>query len=361
MSFNPWDAVKVAVGVVLPPVGVALAADAALNNGDAYKTMTGQETSGQPNVFEDQMAAGQTNFTPQTYNPDYLDYGRTQNGAADMSQYGINAANAANRGMGWADAQARLGRDPQAPENQQLSDLEAQTRGGDQAGALQLSRENAMGVSQPMQLLQNAAQGQSPSEAAYLMQSGLNTSLAQQQAIAGGARGAGGIALAGQNMAANNASLNNQAFTQAGALRANEMAAARGAYSGAMNQATDQYGNLSSTVRNQDLTRLAQADQVGQFNSTNNDAYKVAMGGLANNYGQTGAQYYGLAQKPMESQLQGDTAYQNIAADSFNKAQGLAAGINTSNAQEAGKRSDKAVDFTGTLISTGGKIAAGAA
>lgn len=250
-----------------------------------------------------------------------MQYGGYVGGAEDMSNLGL-------RGMGWAQGQASQNRGAQAIEDQILSDREAGMRYGDQLGALQLHREAAMGLA--------------PSQAAYLMQSGLDRSLANQQSMAAGARGASAIAMAQGNAQANNAALQNQAFTNAAAMRAGEMAQARGAY-----------GDLASGIRGQDLNRLGMGNQMSQFNAGLNDQYRLGMG-------QLGLGYYNAAQRPHDAQLSADTSAYATSTGSSDYSKGLAA-------QEAARRSanrradiDKAVSAGGTFLGAIGGALQGA-
>lgn len=202
-------------------------------------------------------------------------YGGYPGGAADMANLGL-------RGMGWAQGESMRDRGATAVEDQELSDREAQSRYGDQAGSLMLAREAAM--------------GQAPSQAAYLMQAGLDRSLANQQAMAGGARGAAGIALAQGNAQSNAAAVQNQAYTQAGAMRADEMAGARGLY-----------GGLAGQQRQQDQNRLGMGNEMSRYNAGANDQYRMGMG-------QLGLGYYGASQRPYESQFGGDVQMQGYRA-----------------------------------------------
>lgn len=268
----------------------------------------------QGNAITRPAGSGNGGYPAYQVQPQY--YGGYEGGANEMSGLGLT-------NMNWAQGQAMQNREAQAVEDQVLSDREAQTRFGDQAGALQLHREAAMGMA--------------PSEAAFLMQSGLDRSLANQQALAGSARGAAGIALAGQNAQANAASMQNQAFTQAGALRAAEMAQARGAY-----------GDMSNQVRGQDQNRLGMGNQMSQFNAGLDDQYRLGMG-------QLGLGYYGASQRPLESQLGADVSTQGMQADSYNQAQSIKAGVD----QAARDRSDRMADRWIQAYGTGLQIVGG--
>ena len=94
-------------------------------------------------------------------------------------------------------------------------------------------------------LQRGAAQGNAPSQAEQLMSRGMDDAVRAQSALAGGARGPGGMASA-QRMAGENAAMAQQGITsQMGALRADEMAKAR-----------DSYAAGTSQIRGQDQSRL---------------------------------------------------------------------------------------------------------
>lgn len=81
-----------------------------------------------------------------------------------------------------------------------------------------------------LDLERQAAYGQAPSAAQIQMQQGLGQALANQQALASSARGAGAMGVAQANAAQGAASLQAQTVGNTGALRAQEMAGARQAY-----------------------------------------------------------------------------------------------------------------------------------
>jgi hypothetical protein len=189
-----------------------------------------------------------------------------------VGQYANNAA-----GMGgsfWQEAQDPYG--SMAYENQELSNREAQSRDYDQAGAMELAR--------------GAAMGQAPSAAAYQMQAGLNAAGAQQAAQAGGARGAAGLAMAQGNAASNVANMQQNAFTAAGQLRAQEMAEARGLY-----------GGLAGQMRQQDQNRLGMGNQMSQFNSTIGLQRQMGFGNMALGANQ---QAYGIYNQADQNAIQ---------------------------------------------------------
>ncbi len=184
-----------------------------------------------------------------------------------LTNMGIAGTSAAGSNANWWQKYAGTNHGPSVVENQQLSNNESATRGGDEAGALQLQREAAMGYA--------------PSQAAYQMQDGLNQSLAAQQAMQGSARGNAGIAMASANAASNGAALQNQTYNQAAALRAQEMATARG-----------MYGGLAGDVRTRDQSRLGMATDVDKFNATDATNNRLGAGDLGAKYGNLGLGYY---------------------------------------------------------------------
>lgn len=273
---------------------------------------------------------------PQPYNAPTPQYGGYEGGAYDWSQIGLTRMGQANRAQQYAQ-QGMMGyRGPQARENQTLSNREALTRGWDQAGALQLSREAAM--------------GQAPSQAAYQMQQGLNQAQASQAGMAGGARGAAGLALAQGNAAANTANLQSEAYNQAAQLRAGEMAQARG-----------MYGQLAGQMREQDLARLQMGNQMGQFNAGLNDQYRLGMGNLSNQLRNQDVEWYKAAMAPHQSQFAGDTAAYNTLAGSYDASQALNAGITQAQIDAKQRAQDRMWALFGTLIQAGGKAGAAAA
>ncbi len=258
-----------------------------------------------------------------------------EGGAANWSTMGLGGMNNAQMGQTWSGKEGNRARGATAFENQALSDNEAYSRGYDQSGSIQLAREAAM--------------GEGPSAAAYQMQRGLDQSLAAQQAQMGSARGNAAIAMAGGNAAANSANLMNQTYQQAGQMRADEMAQARGLY-----------GGLSGQMREQDQARLQQGSQMSQFNAGLNDQYKLGMGALSNQFGNQANQWYNSAQNPITQQG-------NLELGGYQVAQGAATAANElkAAAQQAKRDADQAekdkwLGLAGTAVTAGGG-AAGAA
>lgn len=247
-------------------------------------------------------------------------YGGYDGGANDMSGLGLS-------GMNWAMGEAKRDRGAQAVEDQILSDREAEVRYGDQSGAMQLHREAALGMA--------------PSEAAWLMQQGLDRSVASQQSMAGSARGAAALAQAQSGAAANVASLQNQAFTAGGALRAAEMAQARGAY-----------GDYANQMRQQDQNRLGMANDMSRYNAGANDAYKLGMG-------QLGLGYYQGAQRPLESQLAADTQTEGMRSNSADQQRLIAAGQQQAARDRQDRLNDRWIQAGATGLQIGGGIIGG--
>ena len=297
---------------------------------DAAKSAVGDAVDWVGGVGEDYMNAGKNRTNVAPYSPDQLDWGG-QYGVDNIAQPGFQQAmNDQQMSDRYGDI-ALQERGPQAFENQYLSDNEAMSRDFDQAGALQLAREAAM--------------GQGPSAATYQLQQGLDRGLQQQQALAGSARGAGALALAGANANAAGAQMQNQAATQAGQLRAQEM-----------QQAQQLYGGLSGQQREQDLARLGQGSQMSQYNAGLNDQYRLGMGNLGNQASQAGQGWYTGMQGAYNSQANLDAQRQQIAADSYNQSQGLQSGINQANADRKAQQGNKIIDAalnTTTTVASG--------
>lgn len=332
-----WDIAKIPIGIVAPPVGAAILADDVLNDGGVQDevfnggegNVSGPETSG---AGWGPGAEGYLGYGT----PDF-DWGGHPDAAGNTFQRGLHGESTFRDQSAWAAGQmANPTNASQAWENQELSDNESWTRGFDQAGALQLSREAAM--------------GEAPSQAAWQMQQGLDQSLAAQQAQMGSARGNAGLALAGGNAAANSASLMNQTYGQSAALRAGEMAQARGLY-----------GGLSGQVRDQDLQRLGQGSQMSQFNAGNTTNYQLGMGNVSNAYGQTGLGYYKGAMDPLNNQYDGKIRQADIGANTRDRAHDRVAGMTTAEHGRSQEEENQKYRTGGQLIDTGGKaITAGA-
>ena len=172
------------------------------------------------------------------------------------------AQDSLDAGASYADSIARKAqlRGPSAREDQGLAWNEASGAGGNQGVALGLAG--------------TLARGQQPSQAAYQLQAGLNANMAQQSAIARGARGGAALAVAGQNQAFNNAAAQQNAFTEGGMLRSRDMATGRGLL-----------GSQLDTMQRQNASRIGQADALNQFNAAQNDKVGLGMAGAAVNLG----------------------------------------------------------------------------
>ncbi len=198
-------------------------------------------------------------------------------------------------GMGFANGQAQTDRPDQAVENLKLANNEASGAGGNQQAALGLAG--------------TLARGQQPSQAAYQLQSGLNQATAQQTAIGRSARGSAAIATAGADAAANRANLQQNAYTQGGMLKSQDMAQGRG-------MLASQLG----TVRDQDNQRIGQANTISQYNGQANDAYKLGMGNAAVGFGdvanQQGGQDQQLYHQGMQPVIAQDSANQQHQVNS---------------------------------------------
>ncbi len=226
-------------------------------------------------------------------------YGR-QPGGADAARDEWWAMQQANDGRQqqnltatqWAQDQARVGTGNQAQENSQLAGNEASGAGGHQAGATGLARAMAYGMG--------------PSEGAYQLQAGLDQASRMQTAIGRSARGGAAMATAGANQQANTANLQQNAYTNAGLLRAQEMAPGR-----------SMYGQMLGQQREQDQARIGMANEMSQFNAGQKDRYRLGMGqaGLALGQAGMGGQeidlnYYQQGMNPVNAQTQAQQQYQ---------------------------------------------------
>ena len=131
---------------------------------------------------------------------------------------------------------------------------------GNQSGAIELARRQAM--------------GQSPSAAAYQLQAGLDQGLAQQTSMGRSARGAAGLATEQSNAGYNSGAMEQNAFTQGGMLRSQDMAQGRGLY-----------GSMLNDQRGQDAGAIGQANQMSQHNAQSYDNYRNQMGNAAVGFG----------------------------------------------------------------------------
>ncbi len=194
--------------------------------------------------------------------PDAAQYGNDPNGANKakdeaLARTGQNdvAQGALNGAAGYANDQATNGR-PGAVMNAGDANNQASGANGNQAGAIELARRMAM--------------GSAPSQGAMQMQQGLNQASAQQSAMAAGARGSAAMATAGANRAANVSNMQQNAYSGAGMLRSQDMAAGRGMYASLTGQARDQAGQALG-ISNGFAVDDARAD----------DAIRLGMGNAA--------------------------------------------------------------------------------
>lgn len=321
-------AVKGGLGL-LGPIGWGLLAADAIG-GEDYTGQAGKaldEWTGSPADPNAGVDPGRTFFDGQA--PVY------GSGMGKAGNFGMDQAYGSNKTAGEYVDRSLEYRDPQAVENQQLSDNEAYSRGYDQQGAIQLAREAAM--------------GQAPSEAAYMMQAGLDRGLANQQAIAGGARGAGGIALAGGQSAGNAAAMQNQAYTAAGQMRAGEMNAARGLY-----------GGLAGTMREQDQSRLKLGNDMSTYNAGANDNYQLGMGQLGIGQTNSGINAYGQATNAYGQKYGVDANIYGTQAGVYKTDQDNAYGNKKSELDRRQQDADRNLRGAGMAVDTVGKIVSGA-
>ncbi len=277
---------------------------------------------------EDFFNAGKNRYVARPYEPNIADWGG-QYGADDVAGVGFAGMRGSNVQMGNFYGQYNDPRDIQSFENQDLSDREAMSKGWDQAGALQLSREAAMGLA--------------PSEAAYAMQSGLDRANAAQQSLVGSARGAAGIAQAQSQGAGLIAGQNAQAFNAAGQLRAQEMAQARGLY-----------GQQAEQMRGQDLQRLQFGNQMSQYNTGLNDQWRLGAGNLGVQQGNQGLGYYQAAQNPYTQQSNLSLGVQNLKAQGAMSADAINAGVAQGNADLNRSNRDALIGAFSTGVQTAG-------
>lgn len=262
-------------------------------------------------------------------------YGGYAGGAQDMTKQGLSGAGKATNMANWANIQSQYAglRDPRARENQQLSNYEAGGRG-------------VLGAA--TSLAAQAAEGKTPSEAAYLMQSGLNRAIANQSALTGSVRGANAMALAQGNQGANVANLQQQAYNDAGALRAKEMAEARSLY-----------GNLAGNLRAGDMSRLNAGNQMSQFNADLNDRYALGMANAGNAASNTGLGWYSASMDPMKQQLAADDRYRSDAINLYSSQQDRDATKLQNIANESNDWSRGIIGFGGNMMGIGGSMIGG--
>lgn len=231
--------------------------------------------------------------------PGAANYGRTPGGANaardewwnQMSQNdGRQGANLdAQR---WAQQQSVNGTGQQAQVDPRLAGNAGSGAAGNQAQATGLAR--------------SMAYGNSPSQAAYQLQAGLDSSSRQQQAMSRSARGGAALATAGRDGAANTSNLQQNAFSQAGLLRAQDMANGRSLY-----------GSMLGQQREQSTALLGMQNEMDQFNAQQKDRYRLGMGQAGLQLGQVGNQQgeldlsnYQQGMNPVNAQTQAQQQYQ---------------------------------------------------
>lgn len=205
----------------------------------------------------------------------------------------------------------------------QQGDVSGQYRDRGNAAQGRVMKENGLYSANDLQsrgeqqnatgLARAAAEGNAPSAAQGTLQNGFNQASAMQTAQAGGARGGAAIALAQGNAQANTAMMGQKTANDASILRANEMAQARGLY-----------GSLSAQQRGQDQNRLAQSNQMAQFNRQSNDAYDIQNQQLA-------MQRQQEATRIRQLQMGGAMGQQQLLAESDSQAQGRDMQVNLYN------------------------------
>ena len=183
-------------------------------------------------------------------------------------------------------------REPQAQENAYDAGNVAGGANGNQAGAIELARRQAM--------------GQAPGQGIRSLQMGLNQASGQQAAMAAGARGSASLATAGANRMANTSNLQQNAFAGAGMMRSQDMAAGRGLYNTFAGQDRDHAGQVQDA-----------ANSIGLANAGMNDSHSLAMGNAATGFGGVANAYNGEvfnqttnAMEPMNAQDDANQAYQ---------------------------------------------------
>ena len=216
---------------------------------------------------------------------------------------------------------------------------QSQQRGGpvvDQSGtnlydqrglAAATGQQGALSSQQDAMALQrDAAMGNAPSRAEILGQQQMQPIAAQQQSMAASARGPAGLAMAQRQAAGNTAlsQVNSTANTQA--MRADEMARARGDYAGAANAVAQQ----TNAMRASELAAQQQQAQQAQFGA----GLEMQQRGLND---QRENNMYGASRDVGKTTLSGTMAKQGMLADSFNQAQAVNAGVSTSNAAAGAK------------------------
>ena len=201
-------------------------------------------------------------------------YGRSANGATDARDEWWNRGNAnapqrnaVSGAIDSANKQAIAG-PVGAQQDPRLAGNASSGAMGHQPGATGLAASLAAGTM--------------PSQAAYQLQNGLNSASNQQRSLGASARGGAAIATAGSNAQANIADLRQNAYLQAGAVKANDMTQGRG-----------MYGSMLGQQREQNAAQLGMGNEMSQGNAANADKSRLGMGGAAVGLGQAGVQQQG--------------------------------------------------------------------
>lgn len=172
---------------------------------------------------------------------------RTQEVASrDMGQFARNYSVGEDRNEQWRSVDLQADAANGRTADQQL--LRAGATGGTTDTIL--ARDSAAGNTEDMRLLGSAARGDAPSKAEILGQQMSDRALRSQVSAAGNVRGGPGAGASAFRAATQNA-MTQRADMNMGiqAERADEMAQARGAYSGALGLARKDYGNLMGANR----------------------------------------------------------------------------------------------------------------
>lgn len=192
----------------------------------------------------------------------------------------------------YAQGQAQTGTGQQAQVDPRLAGQAGSGANGNQDQAIGLAR--------------SLAYGNSPSAAAYQLQRGLDSTTRQQQAIARSGRGSAALATGQATGAANVANAQQNAFTQGGMLRAQDMANGRG-----------MYGTMLGQQREQRAGLLGMQNEMDQFNAQQQDKYRLGMGQAGLQLGQAGVGYsqsdlsnYQQGMNPINAQTEAWQQYQ---------------------------------------------------
>lgn len=285
---------------------------------------------------EQQKALAEKKLAERSWSPDPMYWGGAEGVAADYSGMALSHLGDSGNMQGWAQGEAQRERGPQAWENRDLSNNEAFTRGYHQNAAMDMAAQQAM--------------GNRPSEAAYMLQGGLDRAVQSQQGMAAGARGAGAMALSQGNAQANTAGLQSQAFGDAGRLRAQEMS-----------QGLNAYGGLASQQREQDMQRLGMGNQMAQFNANNNDQYRFNMASQGQGYGNQSLGWYQAGMQPINQQAALDASHGGMVTDTHNQQNAIAAGQEQASRDRADAWRDRILGLSGTALTITGGIIAGPA